>query len=328
MRKNMNKKIFSSIKWLQLLFLAGVIEQAYPQECCQQEESPQFSEMPSENSVQVEEQNYEPCESSELPSKAFSHYIPPYFFPNLRFNIGDGIGYRHGYTTLETLVTGETDSFLVPFLDLRVHRFNGGKYAGNGGIGIRALVPSHRKIYGINLFYDYRRAHSDYNQIGIGLERFDGIWGLYMNSYFPMGKEKEHLHYYRGRYTVKEKTLNSITSIDLNIDRTLFTDKEIGLWVGAGVYGLKTAYSHKAIGGQWRVDFLAHTMLLSWKQSYDSLFGLRGQFEVSMRLPYGCYSNLLEEQEVDNHFVMQRIMTKPVVRHEIIPLVKHTITRR
>lgn len=323
----MYRKIFSLLKWLQLIFIAGVIEEVFAENYCQEEQPMQASDEPSEDSGQAEQD----CELSEPSGEAVTHYIPPYFFPNLRFNIGDGIGYRHGYTTLETLVTGNTDLFLVPFLDLRAHRFNGGKYAGNLGVGIRTLVPSHRKIYGFNLFYDYRRAHSDYNQLGVGLERFDGIWGLYMNGYFPVGKKTEHLHYFRSSRTVKERTLNSITSIDLNIDTVLYCDKEVGMWVGAGVYGLKTPYNRNAIGGQWRLDFLACTMLLSWKQSYDSLFGLRGQFEVSLKLPYGCHSNLLKEnevQEVDNHFIMQKIMTKPIVRHEIIPVVKHTITHR
>ena len=49
----------------------------------------------------------------------------------------EGIGYNQGYTTLETFLAPDNDAVLVPFLDLRAHVFNNGKFAANAGVGGR-----------------------------------------------------------------------------------------------------------------------------------------------------------------------------------------------
>jgi hypothetical protein len=88
----------------------------------------------------------------------------------LRHIESGGIGYSKGYTTLEAFLASDPSQWkATPFLDVRGHVFDNGKWAANAGVGLRALWGN--RAYGINTYYDYRntgRFHS--NQIGAGLK--------------------------------------------------------------------------------------------------------------------------------------------------------------
>ena len=98
-----------------------------------------------------------------------------------------GIGYEDGYTTLEAFLSTDPSQWSVtPFLDVRGHVFNSGKWAANAGAGLRALMGN--RAYGINTYYDYRntgRFHS--NQIGVGLETLGELLDFRINGYLPVG---------------------------------------------------------------------------------------------------------------------------------------------
>lgn len=98
-----------------------------------------------------------------------------------------GIGYEDGYTTLEAFLASDPSEWAVtPFLDVRGHVFNNGKWAANVGVGLR--TPWKNRAYGINTYYDYRntgRLRS--NQIGVGLETLGELFDFRINGYFPVG---------------------------------------------------------------------------------------------------------------------------------------------
>ena len=101
----------------------------------------------------------------------------------LRHIESKGVGYNQGYTTLEGFFTVpsliETQS--VPFLDLRGHVFNDGKFAANAGLGFRYLTS---RIWGINAYYDYRNTRRmHYNQVSLGLESLGERWDFRANGY-------------------------------------------------------------------------------------------------------------------------------------------------
>ena len=82
-----------------------------------------------------------------------------------------GVGYNQGYTTLEGFFSlpSMVDNVWFPFLDLRGHVFNNGKFAANAGLGLRYLSES--RVWGVNSYYDYRQAsHRNFSQYGLGLE--------------------------------------------------------------------------------------------------------------------------------------------------------------
>jgi hypothetical protein len=98
-----------------------------------------------------------------------------------------GIGYEDGYTTLEAFLASDPSQWTVtPFLDVRGHVFNNGKWAANAGAGLRTLWKN--RAYGINTYYDYRntgRLHS--NQVGVGLETLGELFDFRINGYLPVG---------------------------------------------------------------------------------------------------------------------------------------------
>ena len=83
----------------------------------------------------------------------------------------NGVGYNQGYTTLEGFFSSPNleRKDWVPFLDLRGHVFNNGKWAANAGVGARYLDDT--RVWGGNIYYDYRNTtHQHYNQVALGVE--------------------------------------------------------------------------------------------------------------------------------------------------------------
>ena len=107
-----------------------------------------------------------------------------------RYTTPKGIGYKQGYSTLEGFFAPRTPfrGTWLPFLDLRGHIFDNGKFAANAGMGLRYLSKS--RIWGINSYYDYRNtSRQHYNQVSAGLETLEksGISGL-MAIYLSGGR--------------------------------------------------------------------------------------------------------------------------------------------
>ena len=63
-----------------------------------------------------------------------------------------GVGYLHGYTTIEGFLS-PYEPFKenwIPFVDLRGHVLNDGRFATNAGIGVRYLDFWSNRIWGTN----------------------------------------------------------------------------------------------------------------------------------------------------------------------------------
>src|SRR5579872_4722137 len=78
--------------------------------------------------------------------------IPSPMHVTVRHIEKEGIGYKEGYTTLEGFSALNYDEW-IPFVDLRGHVFNNGKFDTNVGLGTRYLMGC--RSYGINAFYDW-----------------------------------------------------------------------------------------------------------------------------------------------------------------------------
>ena len=102
----------------------------------------------------------------------------------------NGIGYDQGYTTLEGFFSPPEPwkGVWFPFLDARGHLFNDGKWAANGGLGLRYLKCS--RIWGATAYYDYRDTkHGPFNQAALGLEALGEVWDFRINGYLPFGSK-------------------------------------------------------------------------------------------------------------------------------------------
>ena len=135
----------------------------------------------------------------EVPSPNTNYQEPCYTTPTsfctqgstlfLRHTAGEGLGYKKGYTTLDLFVAPSVGcAEWSPFVDLRGHVFNNGKWAANAGIGVRYLDSV---AWGANVYYDFRDTdHSHYNQLGAGLEAIGSFWSVHVNGYWPFGRRK------------------------------------------------------------------------------------------------------------------------------------------
>src|SRR3569832_2212519 len=113
-----------------------------------------------------------------------------------RYTSPKGVGYNEGYTTLEGFFAPATivgDKWL-PFVDIRGHLFDNGKWASNSGLGVRHMGSS--RIWGVNAYYDYRNTHRHrYSQVAVGLESLGIVWDFRLNGYIPVCKNHSSLYH-------------------------------------------------------------------------------------------------------------------------------------
>lgn len=102
-----------------------------------------------------------------------------------------------GYTSFNGFLALNFDDdagSLIPFIDVRGHLFNDGKWAANVGGGLRLAVKGTRNVFGVNGYYDYRESEwrNNFNQAGFGLEFLSPCVDLRFNWYFVLGKTREN----------------------------------------------------------------------------------------------------------------------------------------
>ncbi len=165
---------------------------------------------------------------------------PRHYRTTLRHIESGGIGYEDGYTTLEAFLASDPSRWAVtPFLDARGHVFDNGKWAANGGVGLRTLKKN--RAYGINAYYDYRNAgrmHS--NQIGVGLETLGELFDFRINGYLPVGaKTSAPYDSVFGSFSghsllVSQKVLSAMKGADAELGFHFGTSKSFDFYAAAG----------------------------------------------------------------------------------------------
>ena len=89
-----------------------------------------------------------------------------------RHLVGDGPGYRNGYTSVDWFLPllpdgGDT----MWFGDFRAILSSDAEFSSNVGTGYRWFDPERNRIYGINAWWDTRQQDQfTFNQVGIGFE--------------------------------------------------------------------------------------------------------------------------------------------------------------
>lgn len=266
----------------------------------------------------------ETCERSERHMRVVARYTTP-----------QGIGYKHGYATLEGFFAPR--NFLggawLPFIDVRGHVFDNGKCAANGGIGCRYLSTS--RLWGVNSYYDYRNtAHQHYNQVAVGLESLGRVWDFRLNGYLPIGwKQSPSRGFTFGRFQGNTLLIRSTKDFALKganaeVGAHINHFKKAPLYFGAGPYYL-TGKGATTWGGQFRaaVDLFSPYVRLEARTAYDHFFKWTGQGQISLNFSFGGRNQRANRagESCGKAIALNNAALQPVERHEIIPTGKQHI---
>jgi hypothetical protein len=242
----------------------------------------------------------------------------------------EGIGFHQGYSTLEAFLSSSNLwwEHLIPYLDLRGHVFNDGKFAANIGIGDRYLFSSGCHAIGSNLYYDYRKTHhKSYHQIGAGLEYLTPFWEMRANGYFPIaGTVSKHFDPAFDRFSghnfyFKVKHEFAMTGGDAEIGWHFKRVGPFDFFAAVGPYYFKGDLGDAAIGGKLRVVIeLSKYCTLEGSDSYDSVFHNRIYGQLSINIPFGPKTKVEKYTSCSckKQLMLQEWIHEPPARDEII----------
>lgn len=241
---------------------------------------------------------------------------------------GNGMGYATNYTTLGIFFAPvyETDRFL-PMVDIRGHRFDNDTYAGNIGLLTRYIQESAPRIFGLNLYYDYRQGNQGtYNQFSAGIEILGKRWDFRANGYVPVGNKTFTsccvYDDYIGDYVAIQRD-NEFVSFGYNAEVGYLITRSTNylLYAAAGPYYLSGKFNSQVRGGEIRLrpqfkDYIAVDLRLS----HDSVFNTVFQVEVIVSLP--LYEVTLPKNKKGANGLVNRQIYQPVERFEVVPIGK------
>jgi hypothetical protein len=268
---------------------------------------------------------------------------------------GKGLGYSRGYSSLDLFLSQPFyNKTMVPFLDLRGHIFNDGKWAANGGLGFRYLSDCYKQVWGANVFYDYLQvSHGPYNQVGGGIEALGENWDVHINGYFPVGHKKKNIYRFTYEsygvvsggsdlgledldlpgFRLKAREQFALKGIDSLVSYRFCRRPYLDLHIGAGPYfywgsSTKTTNAfdktHKhAFGGQIRagISFMNY-VIIEGITTYDNLFRWTGQGTLILNLPFDFTfkqkKSRSNSQCCESSYCLKERLYQPVERNEII----------
>lgn len=247
---------------------------------------------------------------------------------------GRGIGYNQGYTSFGLFITPQTQNQWQYFLDGRYHVFNDGEPAANAGAGLRYLDYQRQKVYGANLYYDYRRVHHEkFQQIGLGFEILGKCYDIRVNGYIPVGRNHvdfgHTLFIYPGNsFALCKKREKVMAGFDAEVGMPLLNRcNPCNIFQAYGAAGLyyftPRIYSrcgHDTWGVKARVQAKMWNFIeLEGRTTYDREFGWRGEGVIGITFPLGerCYDPCNACCDY-----LRVIANQPVQRQEIIVISK------
>jgi hypothetical protein len=255
-----------------------------------------------------------------------SEFIPSLIFFSVRQDLGAGIGYETGYTTLEELLFTKINQNWSPFLDVKVHRFLNDRYATNIGIGSRFFSESLCKVFGMNLYYDYRNInYAHFNQLGFGWELLSNQWNVHINGYFPLGNKRvlscsaiqtsDQFFLKRRNYDV------ALTGLNLEGEVLIGKPRPLSFYGLGGFYYYKNSCKD-VIGGELGI-FARYKQILFLKITYtfDDVFKQRFQGMIGLSFPLGEIPKI--KDKLKSCTLSGDIMFDSIKRNEIIALDKH-----
>ncbi|MEI8300163.1 MAG: inverse autotransporter beta domain-containing protein [Chlamydiota bacterium] len=253
-----------------------------------------------------------------------------------------GMGFNQGYSTVSLFAAPLTQT--LPFIDGRLHVFNSGELAANGGFGLRYSNKKETFLIGFNTYYDYRHHENlTTQQISGGIEFLSRRFDFRLNGYYPFyEKYKVKLNPFTNRQTLRYALASADTSLGITLPAPC---DEIGLYLELGYYYLfdqRAYYGNSnfntkgsssigsSSGGRARLncnptDYIGFGV----EYTFDHLFGSRFNGFLAFNIPLGPKKLLhstknrypYEKSPCDLHYEWKKIQTQSVLRNPIIPMI-------
>lgn len=206
--------------------------------------------------------------------------------------IGEGLGCENRRYATAGLFYAPCvcESRFQPFLDVRGHYLKNDRWAANAGLGLRYLDACSR-IYGANLFYDYRDfCVGSFHQVGFGLEYLGACWDLRANGYFPINRrnsKSQLFNNYIGNFFARcKRSERALTGADVEIGTHLYRCGCFAFYAGVGGYYYHHKHRDNSWGGMARVKALfTQYASIEVKVTHDREFHTNAQGIFMLSLP-------------------------------------------
>lgn len=235
------------------------------------------------------------------------------------YSVGRFIGLKTNYGELDFFIASPVVNGFEPFLDIRGYRFDNGDWGASTGIGLRAWDPFYWRLWGFNVYYDFRDGcFESFHRVGVGFESLGDCWDLRVNTYFPIGGSLHHskLHTFDdfiGDFvaTCREQQFQ-FCGIDAEIGSRLWNCWDCFYLYGAlGPYCYFNEDSGHVWGGYGRFELnVLQYLSLEVLVSSDSEFKTNIQGRILLSIPlWSCYP----WQCCCKDFITQRVRRNGVI---------------
>lgn len=222
---------------------------------------------------------------------------------------GREVGVDQGYGTLALQYAPYRYTGRPQFLfDLAGHMKDDGRAAANVGIGIRCPNSNYSRVYGANLFYDFRQGHyHGFHQVGVGIESLGCTFDFRANGYFPVERKSEHSSADRIRQYVLRDFEFALKGVDAEIGAHLGRMWNINFYSAVGPYYIQKSGIDHSWGGRFRALAKWNDNLqLELHVTYDKLYENRVQAELSYNFPLP-FCNKTKHSNCNRNLIAQPI---------------------
>jgi hypothetical protein len=253
---------------------------------------------------------------------------PHFYRAEIKHREHQGIGYKTGYTSLDLFVPYWDNGTSFLFVDGRGHIFDNGKWAANGGLGLRYLIDNWNMFFGINAYYDFRQAEhrGNFHQVGGGVEFLGKVWDVRGNLYWPVGSttqlDKPGSLYFKGyNALLKRRAQYAMRGGNGEVGAYFISRKYFKGHLAAGGYYFTSSHiKKKAVGPTVRLTAeISPYFTLEGQYSYDPVFKNIVQGVIALNIPFGPRVNTNSTgTSCSGRFKLEQRVIEPVQRFEII----------
>jgi len=251
----------------------------------------------------------------------------------IQYTTGPGYGYRDGFSTLLGFIPILQSDVGILFGDLRGTLNNDALLSSNVGAGYRYYNPDRDRIWGANVFWDYRNGdHHDFNQVGFGFESLGQFWDARCNVYLVAGRDRAETFTFFDNPVFVQHFIQ-LDRVSVGESAMSGFDAEVGIPLSCawglkayiGTYNFQAPGSSQAWGVKTRLEErLTDNLSLNLSYANDQVFGNSVIFQAAWRFGGGrakrgsshCDTYARRADHIDRN--EQIVVTdQPQVSHEL-----------